>query len=320
MSLLRPLLLRASRSDWLGRRLPRFGFARRAVRRFMPGEDLDAALDAAKAFRPDGIATVLTVLGENVTSAQETAGVVQQFQETLQRGADAGLDLDVSVKPTHLGFDLSPDLARDNIRALAETAAKLDRVVWVDMESSAYTDGTLELYRMLRPDHANLGVCLQANLRRTPQDLESLAPLWPCIRLVKGAYLEPPDRAYARKADVDVAYQRLVDRLVQLASVAHPGDDARSDAGVERIAFATHDLAMIAYARAAAGGAGLEPGRYDLQMLYGIRPDTQRRLAHEGERVRVLISFGSAWYPWYMRRLAERPANVVFLLRSVFAR
>jgi proline dehydrogenase len=178
------------------------------------------------------------------------------------------------------------------------------------MESSRYVDATLELYRELRSHYHNVGICLQSYLYRTVEDLASLVPLGAAIRLVKGAYMEPPDTAFPRKSDVDENFVRIAKRLL--------GEEARA-CGV-RVGFGTHDVAVITRIRDFAEGAGVPKDAYEVQMLYGIRRDAQARLAAAGYRLRVLISYGSAWFPWYMRRLAERPANLGFVLRSLVAR
>lgn len=305
----RSALLRASTSPWLARRLPRWYFTRRAVRRFMPGEDLEDALAAVGTLRADGFPGIITQLGENVDDALAVDTVVGHYLVALDRVRDEALDCHLSVKPTHLGLDLSPDLCLDAHRRLAARAALHGNVLWIDMESSAYTDATIDLFRALRRDFANVGLCLQANLRRTEADLARLLPLAPSIRLVKGAYAEPPSVAYRRKRDVDAAYLRLAQQLLR-----HEYDEGDAIIGV-----ATHDVVLVRQVAAAARSHGRASNDFELQMLYGIRTGVQRELAEEEFRVRVLVSYGAHWFPWYMRRLAERPANVLFVARSVFA-
>ncbi len=313
MAILRPVLLKASQNEWLKRRLPRQAFARRAVRRFMPGERLEDALTAAAVFADTGIGTVITALGENVTTQEDAATVAEHYEGAISAVAAAGLDCEISVKPTHLGLDLGATVAEEGIRRLLDAAERHGNFVWIDMESSAYTGATLDLYTAAREASPRVGVCLQANLRRTPTDLERLAPLRPSIRLVKGAYLEPEPLAFALRSEVDTAYARLAERLLDMVAGREPGE-----VGL-RAAIATHDVALIDRIRRTASERGVRGG-YEFQMLYGIRKETQRRLASEGQPIRVLISYGEQWFPWYMRRLAERPANVMFLLRSLVAR
>ncbi|HYT05750.1 MAG TPA: proline dehydrogenase family protein [Gemmatimonadales bacterium] len=306
MSPVRRLLLRASRSAWLARQLSHRSFFRRAVRRFMPGEDQGAALDAAAAFSQEGIGAVLTELGEQVTNAAEAAAVRDHYLDVFDRIGERALPAHVSVKLTHLGLDVQRDACRDHLLALAARAAGRGSFLWIDMEESRYVDVTLELFRRVRSAHERVGVCLQAYLRRTSADLETLLPLAPAIRLVKGAYNEPAEVAFSRKRDVDDGYFTLAGRLLDQAA-----------RGRARPVFGTHDGGLIARIRGRAAALGAGPGAYELHMLYGIRAAEQRALARAGCTVRVLISYGSAWFAWYMRRLAERPANVWFVLRNL---
>ncbi|HKY61508.1 MAG TPA: proline dehydrogenase family protein [Gemmatimonadota bacterium] len=305
MSLGRRLLLRASQSDRLREAFPRLPFAHRAVRRFMPGERAEDALDAARDLERHGLATVLTQLGENVTEPAEADLVADHYLGVLDEIGRRGLDAEISVKPTHLGLDLDPDRTLGNLERLAARSLALDRWLWIDMESSPYVDPTLDLYRELRARHPKVGVCLQAYLYRTGEDLSTLLPLDPGIRLVKGAYSEPEGVAYPRKRDVDERYIQLAESLLNAQRT-----------GSVRAAFATHDRTLIGRIRRRAEEKGMEARELEFQMLYGIRPNQQRRLAAAGCRTRILISYGEAWFPWYMRRLAERPANVWFVARS----
>ncbi len=307
MGVARDLLLRASESRWMAERLPRRRFVRRAARRFMPGEELGDATTAAARLAKRGLGSVFTILGENVDSAAASRAVAEEYRTALDAVEAAGLDADLSLKPTHLGLDLGTELAAENLENVASRAARLGRRVALDMEASPYVDRTLELYRRLRARHEGVGVCLQAYLFRTERDLEALLPLAPMIRLVKGAYAEPADVARPRKADVDASYLALATRLLEAR---------RDDAGV-RVALGTHDERLIEAIRSRAAAMGLPPDAWEFQLLYGIRRDLQVRLAGDGHRVRVLISYGPHWFPWYMRRLAERPANVGFVLRSL---
>jgi len=282
------------------------------VRRFLPGEDLTAALDAAAELAKSGIGALLTELGEQVTSPAEAAAVRDRYRAALDRMREGGLPLplplpaQLSVKLTHLGLDMDREACARYLLDLARCAAETGSFVWIDMEESRYVDITLELFRRACAAHDNVGVCLQAYLRRTPADLESLWPLRPAIRLVKGAYNEPPAVAYPSKRDVDASYMALAAELLERAT--------RWEASP---VFGTHDGNLIAQIAARAAARRLARGAYEIHMLYGIRPAEQRALAAAGVVVRVLISYGSAWFAWYMRRLAERPANVWFVLRSL---
>ena len=274
----------------------------------MPGESVSDALAAAVALRTDSIGSVFTRLGENVTDAAEAAEVTEHYVEVLERIRAMGLGTEVSVKLTQLGLDLDPELCYVNVEKIVKNAGAKS-VVWIDMEASNYVDATLELYRRARKVYPNVGICLQAYLHRTADDLASLVPMGAAIRLVKGAYLEPPSVAIPRKSDVDAAFFALAQKMLT--------DDARA-AGV-RAAFATHDRKLIRQITEYAQSRGLAKSCLEFQMLYGIQTEEQRRLAREGWKSVVLVAYGSYWFPWYMRRLAERPANAWFVLRNLFA-
>ncbi len=306
--MIRSTLLWISENSWCKNTLPGLGFVKRATRRFMPGETLEEALDAAGILeRKRGIPTLITFLGENVADQAEARAVANHYVDAAGMVASAGLDAELSVKPTHLGLDLGLDVAEENLRLVTRAAEALGNWVWMDMEYSRYVDPTLDLYRSIRADHRNFGVCLQSYLLRTPADLESLVPLGPAIRLVKGAYAEPPSVALPVKADVDQAFFDQACRML--------APDARK-AGL-RAGFATHDTALIRRIDAWAKDNGLGPDAFEYQMLYGIGDGQQDRLAAEEKGIRVLISYGAHWFPWYVRRLAERPANMGFVIRSM---
>lgn len=308
MGVLRRVLLRASRSAWLARQMRNRRFVRRAVTRFLPGEDAESALEAARAFASQGILSVLTELGENVTDRADAEAVTRHYLEVLDRITERRLPAQLSVKLTHLGLDLDRDICAAQLSALVSRADAAGNFVWIDMESSEYTDVTLDLFREMRRRSPNVGVCLQAYLHRTPRDLEELLPLKPSIRLVKGAYNEPPEIAVSNKRKVAQRYVELARQLLDnLSSQYHPP------------AFGTHDMRLVDWVRNYARSRSVAPDCYEVQMLYGIRAEDQRRLAAEGLRVRVLISYGTAWFAWYMRRLAERPANMWLVARSMFA-
>lgn len=307
MSIARALLLRASRSRWLAEQFRRRAFARRAVRRFMPGEDLDAALDAASAFARTGIGAIISALGERVTNAAEAEAVRQHYAKAIEAIRARGLDAHLSVKLTHLGLDVDRERCADSLVSLCARAGDAGTMVWIDMEESHYVDATLDLYRRVLAERTRVGVCLQSYLRRTPRDLESLLAAGASVRLVKGAYREPPSVAFPRKADTDAAFQSLGVRMLEAATPDRPQ------------VFGTHDLALVESMRRHAASAGLAPAAWEVHMLYGIRSGDQRTLAAEGVRVRALISYGTHWFPWYVRRLAERPANVWFVVRSLIS-
>ena len=305
---MRSILLWVSENKWCSATFPRYGFVKRAVRSFMPGETLDEALRAGKHLEEDmGIPTLITFLGENVADEAEAKAIADHYVGAAGEVASRGLDAELSVKPTHLGLDLGFSVAEKNLRRITEAAEEHGSWVWMDMEYSRYVDPTLRLYRAIRADHAHFGICLQSYLYRTAADLESLLPLGPAIRLVKGAYAEPAEIAFPDKADVDQAFFDLATRML--------GTDAR-EAGL-RAGLATHDTALIRRLEEWAALNGVGPDAYEVQMLYGISGAEQRRLARAGRGIRVLISYGTHWFPWYVRRLAERPANLGFVLRSI---
>ena len=304
---MRDFFLACSTSPWLRERATRYGFVQRAVSRFMPGETPSDAIGAALALRDRSIGAMFTYLGENVSDPAEAQSVTEHYLDLLDRIRKSGLGAEVSVKLTQLGLDLSAELCHANLKRIIEHADP-KVVVWVDMEASNYVDRTLELYRRARAVYPKVGVCLQAYLYRTAEDLRSLIPLGAAIRLVKGAYKEPADRAFPRKKDVDENYFALAERLL--------AREARA-AGV-RAAIATHDLALIRRIVEHAQSKKLGKSSLEFQMLYGIQREAQWQLAREGWKTIVLIAYGSYWFPWYMRRLAERPANVFFVLRNLF--
>ena len=306
MSIGRALLLGASRSSFLAAQLKRRAFVGRAVRRFMPGEELSAALDAAQRLTAAGLGTVLTQLGENLTSRADAEAVRAHYLGVLRELQRRGLPAHISVKLTQLGLDVDREACERALDAVAAAAETSGSFLWIDMEDSHYTDVTLDIFRRARAARSGVGVCLQAYLRRTGADLDALLPLAPAIRLVKGAYAEPADVAFPRKVDVDAAYLALGEWLLEHAA-----------RGGARPVFGTHDFRLVARLRERAAAFKVPRGSYEFHLLYGIRDADQRRLASEGETVRVLISYGTAWFAWYMRRLAERPANVWFVLKNL---
>ncbi len=306
MSPLRSLLLWASTQRWIGTQAQKRAFTRRAVRRFLPGEDLDAALRAASELIGRGSASVFHQLGENVETNTEADGALRRYQEVVERAADRKLEAHVSVKLTHLGLDLDRARTRDRLCALTRSAEAKQGFLWVDMERSAHTDATLELYRYARERQDSVGICLQSHLFRTTGDLEEL-PLAPWIRLVKGAYRESASVAYPRKRDVDRALLEQARRLLP--------DQARAQGA--KLALASHDIGLIDAVVEHAREWSVAAGDFEIQTLYGIQTAALRGYAERGHRTRVLISYGRDWFPWYMRRLAERPANLWFLLRNL---
>ncbi len=309
MSIARNLLLKASDSIWLREHGTRAPFVRRAVARFMPGENFDDMLGAARAMTELGVAGVFTRLGENVKDRGEADEVAAHYIDGIARVRALGLACEPSIKLTQLGLDIDREFAYAHALRLARAAHDAGSYFWVDMEQSSYVDVTLDIVRRLREEVSEVGVCLQAYLMRTSEDLKDITKRGIGVRLVKGAYKEPTNVAYPVKADVDENYYALAQSML--------GTESR--AAGSRAVFGTHDVALIARIRKYAAGAGIPASQYEFHMLYGIQRAEQLRLAREGAAVRVLIAYGSYWFPWYMRRLAERPANVWFVVKSLFA-
>jgi proline dehydrogenase len=298
----RGLLLFLSRQARLRRFLETSALSRRLSSRFVAGDTLADALDTARRVNAAGISVTLDHLGENVTSLDEAGASCDEYLRALGEIRAAGLDANVSIKLSQFGIDLDEAVCHSNVERLVKCAARHGNFVRIDMESSAYTDRTLALAGDLHARFGEVGVVIQACLLRSQQDVEQLCRRQIRVRLCKGAYLEPLGVAYEKKADTDRSYIRLMKMLL--------------DSGVYP-ALATHDEAMIAEAARYAAERGVPKSAFEFQMLYGIRRDLQRRLVFEGYRLRLYIPYGKAWYPYFMRRLAERPANVLFLIRNL---
>jgi proline dehydrogenase len=302
----RKILLWMARNPWLRERLPRLGFVRRAVRRFMPGEDPESAFGAAAGLAASGQGILFTRLGENLAALAEADEGAAHYRALLDREASLPRRPELSVKPTQLGLDIDAEACFRHLDGLAGLAGDAGTWLWLDMEGSTYVDSTLDLYERLRAAHPNVGICLQAYLKRTPKDLRRLLPLEPAVRLVKGAYDEPATIAYRRRSEVDAAYQALALVLAEAAR------DGRA-----RCALGTHDRGLIERIATFAESADVSRGSLEVHMLYGIRSRELARLQAAGFPAFTLIAYGAFWYPWYMRRLAERPANVLFALRQL---
>ena len=298
---LRRVILAAADSRRVQGLVRRYGM-RLGAARFVAGETLDDAVVTLRRLNGQGLLTNTTLLGEGVENREATGRVVDAYEEVLRRIADEDLQTNVAVKLTHLGVLIEEELAYENLERLVAEAARLGNFIRIDMEDSPLVDVTLRIYRRLREaGHDNVGTVLQAYLYRSQDDLESLLPLKPNLRIVKGAYREPAEIAYPRKADVDAAYASLVER-----SIAEGGFTA----------VATHDGRLIDHAI----GLGAVRERFELQMLYGVRPQLQLELVRRGHRVLVATPYGPDWYPYLMRRLAERPANLMFFTKSAMRR
>lgn len=304
-SLFRKIILATAGSRRISSWVRRYGM-RLGAARFVAGEDLDACVRILRSLNERGLKTNTTLLGEGVSDEAVIRSVVEQYAGILDRIAAERLNCNVALKLSHLGLDLGVDVAYRNVKGLVEHAARLGNFIRIDMEESARVDATLDIYRRLRSDGLdNVGTVLQSYLYRSEHDLAGLLPLRPNLRLVKGAYLEPPAVAHPRKADVDRAFIRLAERLL-------------TEGGYT--AVATHDERIINHAIEFTSRRGIGRDRFEFQMLYGVRPQMQLDLVRQGFRVLVATPYGREWYPYFMRRLAERPANVLFILRSLVRR
>lgn len=305
--ILRTLLLKLSTRRRIGEVMDRLPAARAVVRRFVAGTRAEEALGVIARLNEAGLLAAVTYLGENVATAGDAAHAADTYVALLDEIERRRLRAVPSLKLTHLGLDLDRGLCVRNLTRVVERSTGTGTLVWVDMESSAYTDRTLDLYAELWPRHPTLACVVQACLRRTPRDVERLIDLGATVRLCKGAYREPPSLAYPDKRDVDRSYGTLIDRLL--------APDARAR-GVYT-GFATHDERLVRHAERRAREWGVPADRFEIQMLYGIRQDLHRALTAAGLAVRILVPFGEDWYGYFMRRLAERPANLAFFLRQL---
>lgn len=309
--MLRSLFLYLSASAGARKTLMSLPFAARVARRFVAGETLDDAIRVISTLNGKGILATLDHLGENVHTEADANRATQDYLDLLDRIAATGVHANASLKLTQLGLDIGEDVCVGKMRRILQRVQEHGNFIRIDMESSAYTDRTLRIYRTLRDEYGfkNVGVVIQAYLYRSEQDVRTLAVEGANIRLCKGAYMEPPDVAFPDKADVDKNYIKLM----------HIFLDEPARAKGASIAIATHDEKMIVATQEYTTKQGIPKGQIEFQMLYGIRPQRQEQLAREGYKMRVYIPYGSEWYPYFMRRLAERPANVWFLVRNLFA-
>lgn len=306
MSVARKTLLWASENDWLKTNVPKWKFVQKALKKFMPGESSDDAITESLKFLAYNIPTVFTKLGENISNIEESFAGRDHYIAVIDQIADQKLDTEISLKLTQIGFDISEEEAFNNFCAIAERVkTKLGNTLFIDMEGSAYTQRTIDFYKRVIPIYPNTGICLQAYLYRTVNDINELINCSPKIRLVKGAYRESGDIAYPDKNDVDKNYFEL--SKILLRSIKENN---------VRTVFATHDSRMIEEIISEGLRHGLSKSSIEFQMLYGIKTNYQYDLAKRGFSFRVLIAYGEYWYPWYMRRLAERPANVWFVVKN----
>lgn len=269
--------------------------------RFVAGETIEGAAEVVRSLNGAGMAATLDCLGESVTSMEEAGRATSAYLQLLDRIARDGLDANVSLKLTQLGLDIDRELCLDNLSAIVRSAAERANFVRIDMEDSAHTQRTIDVFRTVRASLGNVGLVIQAYLYRSERDVRELAEIGANLRLCKGAYNEPPTVAYRDRREVDANFRRLIE--IQMGSGNY-------------LAVATHDEAIIGFAADLAAARGLSRDRYEFQMLYGIRRDLQEALVREGYRLRVYVPFGTEWYAYFMRRLAERPANLAFAVRN----
>jgi proline dehydrogenase len=304
-AVLRSGILRAADDRHVRRFMGKYGM-RLGAARFVAGETLDECVAVLRRLADQGLHANTTLLGESVRDPAEAEAVAAEYWRILERIHAEQLPCNVALKLTHLGLELDEELAYANVERVVQVAERLESFVRIDMEQSSVLEATLRIYRRLREaGHERVGTVLQSYLFRTEADLESLLPLRPNLRFVKGAYLEPPELAYRDKADVDAAFRRLVETALRGGAYA---------------AVATHDETLIEHCIAFAEREGIGIDRFELQMLYGVRPGLQLDLARRGYKVLVATPFGPEWYPYLMRRLAERPANLGFFARNLLRR
>ena len=305
----RNILLWGSTNDWMKKNVPQFNFVKNAVKRFMPGETTSDAISAARELKHNSIKTTFTYLGENIKEISEAEQAANHYYQLIEQIHKEKLDTEISLKLTQIGLDLSFDTAFPLFQQIAHKAKECNNNVFIDIEDSTYVDKTIEFYKKIKENYDNVGLCLQAYLHRTIDDLKSMIDINPWIRLVKGAYNEPDTIAFKEKRKVDENFFSLSKYLLEQIR----------DKGI-RVAFGTHDLNLQEQIKNEAKKMGMLNNLVEFQMLYGIKSAEQIKLAEEGYNVRTLISYGKAWYPWYMRRLAERPANVGFVLRNLLTK
>lgn len=307
MQLLRSALLWASRNERMEHIVRSSRPIRPLVSKFMPGESTEDAIAAARQLHAEGTGTILTYLGENVSTDAEAEATVIEYEKLFAAIKETGVDAHVSIKLTQFGWDVDRGRALERVRRLARIAAANGTILPVDMEDSSYVESTVEAYTQLAREFSNVALCLQAYLHRTPSDVKRLLPMRPYIRLVKGAYREPADVALQGRKEIDARYRSIAKELL--------GGQRQGT----RPVFGTHDLSLVDQIRTDARELGVPESAFEVQMLYGIQDSGRRNLASEGIKTRVLISYGKAWYPWFMRRLAEKPSNLLMIGRNLVA-
>ncbi len=308
MPLFRDFVLALSKNNTMRQMVVGFPPTRLVTRRFVAGETLQEAIGHVRKLNSDGLLVTIDVLGESVTNEAEARAAKDAYLQTLDAIAANKVKSNVSVKLTQMGLDLSTDICLDNMRQIIRKAKEIGAFTRIDMEDSDHTQVTLNVFKTLREDFDNVGIVIQAYLYRSAEDMKQLRAMGADVRLCKGAYKEPAEVAFPEKKDVDANYIKLAEEY--LTPNGHTNGAF--------LALATHDEKMINWAKGFAAAHKLDNHQFEFQMLYGIRPGLQRRLIKEGYQVRIYVPYGTHWYPYFMRRLAERPANVVFLVSSLF--
>jgi proline dehydrogenase len=308
LNISRNLLLWASKNKWMTAHIPNFKFVQKALKRFMPGETPTDALNATRRLLEHNIQTTFTHLGENINDIREAEISAQHYVELIERINNEYLDIEISLKLTQIGFDLSYEKTLELFKEITQKAGQFNINVFIDIEDSSYVDKTIDFYKDIKKDYDNVGLCLQSYLFRTMDDIKAMIDISPWIRLVKGAYNEPDTVAFKKKKDADDNYFTISKYFLE-----------QMQSREMRIAFATHDLILLEQIKNEAKMHEIPNDNVEFQMLYGIKEREQINLASQGYNVRTLISYGKLWYPWYMRRLAERPANVGFVLRNILS-
>jgi proline dehydrogenase len=308
MPVLRDVFLALSTNSLVRNLIVGFPLSRRVSRRFVAGETLTEAIQVAKKLNQQNLKVALDVLGESVTQESEARAAKDEYLRALDAIAASQVSSYVSVKLTQMGLDINPDLCLDNMRQIVGKARAVHTFTRIDMEDSKHTQATLNIYKTLREEFDNVGAVIQSYLYRSEADMQAIFAMGGNVRLCKGAYKEPPTVAFPEKKDVDANFLKLAQIFLQ--------PNGKTNGAY--LALATHDEKIIDWAKEYTTAHGIDRGRFEFQMLYGIRPDLQRELAAEGYTMRVYVPYGPYWYPYLMRRLAERPANVIFLLSNLF--
>jgi proline dehydrogenase len=317
--MLRSILIYLSQADWMRRLVTGWGIARKVALRFVAGETLDEAIEAVKKINENGMLATLDQLGEHTENADQAYSTTEDILVILDAIEQSGVKAGLSVKLSQIGLTIDQNLCEDNLSKIVERAKIHDIFVRIDMEDSECLEPTINMYWKMRKTHGfdNVGMVIQSYLYRSDEDVAELLEADTRIRMVKGAYKEPPEIAYPKKSDVDMAFDRLIEMMLQRESLQDESSNHGGKYWPPITAVGSHDEARIDFAIERANSLGLPKDKVEIQMLYGIRRDLQEKLAADGYPVRIYVPFGTEWYPYFMRRLAERPANLWFFISSL---